>query len=113
MSLQTCLAMPMQSRCPLNKKRVGLLIMPSGETSEVLPADKKDFSLAELQQFVGGNIEKISLLPGNGHNIMYVNEDGKRLCLHPNQRASALARICAYNGETILGTAIVLSRRAS
>jgi len=59
-------------------------IIKSDSTIVQLPIGKK-YSLHELQAVVGGYIE---LIPGSGGRA-YCNEDGKRLKLPINERASA------------------------
>jgi hypothetical protein len=49
----------------------------SGEVIDIQPKNKTDFSLLELQQFVGGPIEVI-MPPGKDGAIMVINATGKR-----------------------------------
>ena len=73
-------------------------IKESGETIEVKPKNGTDFSLEELQGFVGGYIEII----GHGKDgLMVVNEEGKLDGLPLNTTASLMA------GQTIVGNVLV------
>lgn len=63
------------------------LIKTDGTVREVKPSNGKSFSLEELQRFVGGYIEIISL--PNGNKIC-VNEEGKIAYLPPNERATEI-----------------------
>lgn len=57
------------------------------EREEVFPKNGTDFSLGELQSFVGGYIEVLHM---NDDLIMVINEDGK-LCCDYNRIASVIA----------------------
>ena len=52
---------------------MALLIKTNGEIKEVKPSNKKDFCLEELQFFVGGYIEQVSI---DENNIFICNEEG-------------------------------------
>ena len=76
------------------KVEVGTLINASGSESTVHPSNGKKFSLTDLQTLVRGDIEIVPMRPGNGHAIMYCNEEGKyKPDFQPNPRATALANI--------------------
>lgn len=90
------------------KRQVGRLIYPDGSDKIVWPHDGKEFSLSELQGFVGGYIERVQLKPGNGHAIMYINEEGKLEGLALNQAATDLTNLWPY--DVIVGPAIIVSR---
>ena len=67
------------------------LIKTSGEIIEVSPKNGTDFSLEELQEFVGGYIEIVNILTGTPKGtIMVVNEEGKLRDLEINGVASAM-----------------------
>jgi hypothetical protein len=55
---------------------MGILIKANGDVSEVYPAQKKGFSLKELQGFVDGYIEIVSV----GKQFMVLNEEGNPVC---------------------------------
>jgi hypothetical protein len=90
-------------------KRVqaGEVIHPSGIRTAVHPHDGKKFSLKELQGFVGGSIELVTMKRGNGHATMYVNEEGKLEGLARNYEATELALVSDY-GDWIVGRAIIV-----
>ena len=83
---------------------MGRLIKPDGTVVAVRPANGKRFSLQELQGLVGGYIKLARTLSGK---IMFINEDGKRLNLQPNLKATAIAGL---QGDTIVGNAIVCDK---
>lgn len=64
-------------------------IKTSGETIEVQPKNGTDYSLEELQGFVGGYIEIVYL---NNDRIMVVNEEGIIENLPFNEKASNIVR---------------------
>ena len=63
------------------------LIKSNGEEINVLPKNKTDFQLTELQTFVGGLIE---IVKTNDGRTMVINEEGKINDLPINQKASEL-----------------------
>lgn len=63
-------------------------IKTSGEITEVRPKNGRDFSLSELQGFVGGYIELVWL---HGDTVMVVNEEGLVKGLPFNANATAIA----------------------
>lgn len=65
------------------------LIKANSETSEQQPANGGQFTLAEMNAFVGGYLEAVNLFDGS---VMYVNEEGIRLQLPINEKATALVR---------------------
>ena len=64
------------------------LIKATDEVSEVFPANGRKFTLAELQSLVGGYIEIVRI--GRGE-VLVLNEDGLRLELPTNERATEIA----------------------
>ena len=52
-----------------------------GSRREVFPATPPTFTLRELQQYVGGSIELITMDDGT---LMFINEEGKLLNLPYN-----------------------------
>ena len=63
------------------------LLKSNGEEKNVLPQNKKDFSLEELQKYVGGLIE---IVRTKDNKPMIINEEGKINDLPINQKASEL-----------------------
>ncbi len=64
-----------------------LLITPKGEELPIKPSNGSDFTLEELQKFVGGYIEIVWLRDGR---CMIVNEEGKLNDLKYNKIATYL-----------------------
>lgn len=64
------------------------------------------FTLGELQLLVGGYIEALYPAPGQ---VLFINEDGKRLGLPVNRRATALMRGRLLPGDVIVGAAVLCS----
>lgn len=83
---------------------MAVLITPTGEQTRQSPADGKQFTLAELQGFVGAYIEYVSPLLSSsvptGHHLI-VNEEGLLEGLAANPAASAIA------GRPIVGPALL------
>lgn len=87
-----------------------------GPAQDVSPRDGIRFSLAEVKAFVGGYIELVSIRPPDDmppdQTMMFCNEDGHRLGLSLNHRATRL-----YRGDpprhdgVIVGPAIVMTPR--
>lgn len=83
------------------------LYKQNGEEIAIRPENGENFSLTELQGYVGGLIEIINL---NSDRIMVVNEDGKfNEALRPNPIATIIARIerAIVCGDYIAGNAII------
>lgn len=79
--------------------RIVTIYRPDGNvTTEEM---EKPPDMVYLQTKVGGYFEYVKLPPGNGKAKMAVNEDGRRLGLHINLKASKLA------GQPICGNAVV------
>lgn len=69
---------------------MGWLIKEDGQVLEVKPANGKDFSLAELQEYVKGPIEVVCIQNAEGENEKPVicNEEGKLIGMEPNIEAT-------------------------
>jgi len=85
-------------------------LIKAGESEgiKVSPANGKEFTLDELQAYVGGLIEPVPLrrdITGSEENWreMYVNEEGLLHNLKVNPTASILS------GRTIVGDAIIVT----
>lgn len=74
-------------------------IKANGETIEVNPKNGTDYSLEELQGFVGGYIEIVRM---DDEHFMVVNEEGKVYGLPINMTASMLIM-----SDTIVGDVLV------
>ena len=68
---------------------MGKFIKASGEITEVSPVNGKDFSMEELQKFVGGYFEFVRCIGGL---TMACNEEGVLRNLPRNGWASNIAR---------------------
>jgi len=78
------------------------LIKSNGEEINVLPKNKTDFTLEELQKYVGGLIE---IVRTKDNKTMVINEEGKINNLPINQKATA---IYPYNGyDFIVGDVLI------
>ncbi len=74
-------------------------IKTSGEIVDVQPKNGTDFSLNELQGFVGGYIEVVGLDDGK---LMVVNEEGKINGLCINSEATLLSRYDIIVGDVLV-----------
>lgn len=90
------------------RSQVATIITVEGSELTAHPHDGRKFTLAELQGFVGGNIELVHLKPGHGHAEAYVNEEGKLDNLPINDKATAKVRL--YNGDFISGPLVIIKR---
>jgi hypothetical protein len=87
------------------KPQVGVWITTDGKEIEVHPKDGKKFSLGELQEFVGGYIERVTLPNGRS---MFVNEEGKLKGLKTNIAATIISGL--YPHDVISGPVLRLRR---
>jgi Domain of unknown function (DUF3846) len=62
-------------------------IKANGEETNVLPKNKTDFKLDELQNYVGGFIE---IVRTKGNKMMIINEEGKINELPVNYKATEM-----------------------
>lgn len=88
----------------MKSKYQPFLVFPNGDTKNVNPKNGTDFSLEELQGFVGGHIEIVRL--GHGE-IMVVNEEGKLQNLPVNETATIFYRFKRGINDNIVGTVLV------
>ena len=84
------------------------LMKSNGETSNVAPANGQEFTLAELQGYVGGYIQ--CLYPPDG-SVLVINEDGKLNGLPLNQAATRIARGRIMADDFIVGDALQCSTK--
>lgn len=89
-------------------------ITMDGKVEEVKPKDGKQFTLKELQGFVGGTID-VLMFPSE--NVMYVNDNGKLEGLEKNEKATEIFKkefpIETYpnnNDELIVGDVLVMTK---
>ena len=78
------------------------LIKSNGEEKNVLPDNKMDFTLEELQKYVGGLIEIVRTKDGKP---MIINEEGKINDLPINQKATAIYPYNEY--DFIIGDVLI------
>ena len=90
--------------------KTALLLRADGTQEPVMPANGKDFKLAELQKLVYGYVEVVNM---PGELILVVNDDGKGR-LPPNAQASAVwydaykDEDVDFAGDYIAGDAILM-----
>lgn len=75
----------------------------NGEIIETSPKNKKDFSLKELKEIVGGYIEILDLKDV----YMVINEEGKLLDLPLNAEATTLYMLITHINDYIVGDVLV------
>lgn len=98
-------------------KQTAVLMKVTGEIETVFPKNKKEFTLEELQGYVGGLIEIVPLPEKDGETLaVIVNEEGKLEGLPTNQNATKLWKkaypIELYpdnNDEQIVGDILVVN----
>lgn len=85
-------------------KQQAFIYKTTGEIIPVYPKNGTDFSLNELQSFVNGSIELVTLKDGM---YMIVNEEGKLFNLEENVQATSLFRLSYITDDFICGDALV------
>lgn len=84
------------------------LYKTNGEIIEMEPENGSDFSLEELQGFVGGHIEVVSI---SDREYMVVNEEGKLMNLPYNENATrAYNKAVGVVADYIVGDALVCNK---
>lgn len=87
---------------------MGKWIKTDGTQQEVPPEDGKEYTLQEMNGFVGGYLEALRL---TNNLVMYVNEEGVRLQLPLNFKAMEVLK--SYRPEhastPIVGNVIIAS----
>ena len=78
----------------------------NGEIIETSPKNKKDFSLKELKEIVGGYIEILDL----DDAYMVVNEEGKLLNLPLNLSATRIYQHFTRVGDCIVGDVLICDK---
>ncbi len=87
---------------------MAVLLKIDGSQQTVAPKHPPSFSLEELQGFVGGYIEVVSL--GNG-SLLVINEEGKLERLAYNEQATQRAQGHLWPADYIAGPAVVVSEQ--
>jgi len=80
------------------------LYRSNGEVIPVSPLNMKSFTLKELQGFVTGHIEILSLIDGR---LMILHEEGKLKSQIKNELATSLASDVLMDGDYIVGDVLV------
>lgn len=85
------------------------LFTVSNSIKEISPANGKRFTLEELQGYVGGDIEYLTLSTGE---VMVMNVDGNPMGLKRNDLATA-ATLNVFNGHnpSIVGDVLVAPKK--
>lgn len=81
------------------------LINVSGEISEIHPVNGTDFQLEELQKYVDGTIDIVSL---NNGDIMVINDDGKYTCERNDEATKVALELRAiFDWDYISGNVVI------
>ena len=79
-------------------------ISVNGKTNEISPKNGSDFSLEEMQEYVGGYVEVLDL---DDDNIMIIDEEGKLKGKEINKLAT-LKYLDVYGfSDIIVGNAVI------
>lgn len=93
---------------------MAVLIKDDGTETEGVPANGKKFRLDELQRYVEGYIELVTL---KDNRLMFVNEDGKydeKIKHRPNSKATELLRAAGgMPWDIVTGNAVICKKRES
>lgn len=82
------------------------LFKTNGETILVVPENQKKFTLEELQKYVGGYIEILTI---SDNNFMVINEEGKLEQLPLNDKATEIyIKHFGFN-DIIVGDVLIVS----
>ena len=84
---------------------MAILIKANGRKKTVSPDNNTDFSLKELQKYVGGSIQMVQT---KDDRIIVMNEEGKIKKLLPNKRATKLYEYGEY--DYIVGDVLVVQK---
>ncbi len=80
------------------------LLKLDGTIETVTPKNGKNFSLEEMQEFVGGFIEAV-YLPNK--MVMFINEEGKLYNLPVNLQATTMVEGIIRDSDYIVGNALI------
>jgi|15BtaG_2_1085339.scaffolds.fasta_scaffold08164_3 uncharacterized GH25 family protein len=84
---------------------MAILIKANGRKKTVSPDNNTDFSLKELQKYVGGSIQMVQT---KDDRVIVMNEEGKIKKLLPNKRATKLYEYGEY--DYIVGDVLVVQK---
>lgn len=82
-----------------------ILLKADGSQFTITPQKGNQFTLKEIQTYVGGFVELVYLQNG----IMIINEEGKLLGLPRNQKATELANFHPDYDDYIVGDVVICS----
>jgi hypothetical protein len=82
---------------------MAILLKANGRRKNVYPENNTDFSLKELQKYVGGSIQMVGT---KDNRIIVMNEEGKIKKLPPNKRATKLYEYGEY--DYIVGDVLIV-----
>ena len=85
---------------------MAFLLHVNGRRESVSPVHPPSFSLEELQRFVCGYIEVVTLSDGR---LLIINEEGKIENLPYNVEATMLVADVLFPGDYIVGPAVLLT----
>lgn len=83
-----------------------IIYKTNGRVTEIFPKNETYYTLNELQEIVGGNIEIIHL-KGICDKFMVINEEGKLNKLPYNENATILYKLSLNTDDFIVGDALV------
>lgn len=83
---------------------ISKLLFTDGTFKTITPANNKDFTLKELQKYVGGYIQ---LIPLQDNLVMVINEEGKLLGLPRNDKATGLTNFHPDYDDYIVGNVVI------
>lgn len=83
-----------------------ILLKVDGTQTPINPTNNEQFTLKEMQEYVGGYIEVIYL---QDNLIMVINEEGKLLGLPKNKQATQLANFHLDFDDYIAGDVVICS----
>lgn len=87
---------------------MGTLIKADGTVQSVSPSSGKKFTLEEMQEYVGGDIQMVTL-PKN--KAMILNENGKLMGLPVNDAATIMLRVERNTNDFCVGDVLVIDRK--
>jgi len=81
------------------------IIKTDGSVKYVKPKNETNFSLEELQRYVGGYIE---IVETKNKKLMVLNEEGKLMRLQKNRKATDLYEY--GGGDMIVGDVLIINK---
>lgn len=84
-----------------------IFLRHNGQRKEISPQNGKEFSLKEMQEYVGGFVEYVGL----GDETLIVNEDGKSQKLPVNKAATKMYLDFYKASDFIVGDVILIKSK--